>query len=206
MSWRTCIPTSNGRYAGVSVKPLREALNFAWPIVSAGLIVLLGAVTALLLIACMNVATLILARASTRVHEVGVRLALGAGRGRIASQLMTENLILGVIGGALGLVLTWLATRSLGSSLPESLYRVGTATMDVNVLRYAVALTLATPLVFGLVPAIGSVRRDLTAALRERTRGAGIGRRALRGRRALVVVQMALAVVIITAAGLMIRS
>lgn len=199
-------PDVDGRFAGVSVKPLREALNFAWPIVSRGLIVLLAAVTALLLIACMNVTTLSLARASTRAREVGVRLALGAGRTRIARQLMTENLILGLTGGTVGIVLTWLAVRSLGPVLPENPYRVGTASMDARVMLYAVALTLATPLVFGLTPAIGSARRDLTGALKEGTRGAGVGRGALRGLRALVVAQMALAVVIITAAGLMVRS
>ncbi|MEX2446775.1 MAG: ABC transporter permease [Dehalococcoidia bacterium] len=199
-------PDVDGRFTGVSVKPLREALNFLWPIVSAGLIVLLGAVSALLLIACMNVATLSLARASTRTREIGVRLALGAGRARVARQLMTENLIVGIMGGALGLLLTWFAVRSLGPVLPEGLYRVGTATIDAHVLLYAVILTLATPLVFGLAPAISSVRRDLTGALKEGTRGAGVGRRALRGRRALVVAQMALAVVIITGAGLMVRS
>jgi predicted permease len=199
-------PDVDGRFAGVSVKPLREALNFMWPIVSAGLIVLLGAVSALLLIACMNVATLSLARASTRTREVAVRLALGAGRARIVRQLMTENLIVGVMGGALGLLLTWLAVRSIGPVLPEGLYRVGTATIDARVLLYAVTLTFAMPLVFGLAPAIGSARRDLTRALKDGARGAGVGRRELRGRRALVVAQMALAVVIITAAGLMVRS
>jgi predicted permease len=199
-------PDVDGRFAGVTVKPMREALNFMWPIVSAGLIVLLGAVTVLLLIACMNVATLSLARASTRTREVGVRLALGAGRARVARQLMTENVMLGLTGGALGLLLTWIAVRSIGPVLPDGLYRVGTASIDLRVLLFALALTLATPLVFGLAPAIGSVRRDLTGALKEGTLGAGSGRGALRGRRALVVAQLALAVVIITAAGLMVRS
>lgn len=199
-------PDVDGRFVGVSVKPLREALNFLWPVVSRGLIVLLGAVTALLLIACMNVATLSLARASARSREVGVRLALGAGRRRIARQLMTENLILGVAGGTLGVVLTWLAVRRIGAMLPETLYRVGTASLDPHVLIYAVALTLATPLVFGLAPAIGSARRDLTGALKEGSRAAGVGRGALRGRRILVVAQIALAAVIVTAAGLMVRS
>jgi predicted permease len=199
-------PDVDGRYQGVSVKPLREALNFLWPVVSAGLVVLLGAVTALLLIACLNVATLSLARATTRTREVGVRLALGAGRARVARQLMTESLMLGVSGGLLGLLLTWLAVRSLGPVLPEGIYRVGTATIDARVLLYGFALSLAAPLGFGLATALGSVRRDLSGALKEGTRGVGTGRRALRGRRALVVAQLALAAVIITAAGLMVRS
>jgi predicted permease len=199
-------PDADGRYTGVSVVPLRQALNFMWPLVSAGLVVLLGAVTALLAIACMNVATLGLARASTRSREVGVRLALGAGRGRVARQLMTENVILGAAGGAAGLALTALAVRSLGPALPEGLYRVGTATIDARVLLFAVTLTLATPLVFGLAPALGAVRRDLTGALREGGRGTGVGRRAMRGRRVLVVAQLALAAMIITSAGLMVRS
>jgi putative ABC transport system permease protein len=119
---------------------------------------------------------------------------------------MTENVMLGLTGGALGLLLTWIAVRSIGPVLPDGLYRVGTASIDLRVLLFALALTLATPLVFGLAPAIGSVRRDLTGALKEGTLGAGSGRGALRGRRALVVAQLALAVVIITAAGLMVRS
>ncbi|HUF49894.1 MAG TPA: ABC transporter permease [Longimicrobiales bacterium] len=198
-------PDIDGGYAGVSVKPLREALNFMWPIVSAGLIVLLAAVTALLLIACMNVATLSLARATTRSREVGVRLALGASRVRVARQLMTENLLLGLIGGTLGLLLTWAAVHGIGPALPEGLYRVGTATIDASVLLYALVLTLATPLVFGLAPAIGSVRRDVNGVLKEGSR-AGAGRGALRARRALVVAQLALAAMIITSAGLMVRS
>lgn len=199
-------PDVDGRYAGVSVQPLRQALNFMWPLVSAGLMVLLGAVTALLLIACMNVATLTLARASTRTREVSVRLALGAGRARVARQLMTENTLLAVTGGALGLALAWAAVRGLGPILPEGLYRVGTATIDARVLLYAVALTLATPLVFGLAPALGSVPHDLAGAMREGSGGTGVGRRALRGRRVLVVAQLALAAVIVTSAGLMVRS
>jgi predicted permease len=199
-------PDIDGRFDGVSVKPLRQALNFAWPIISAGLLVLLAAVTTLLLIACINVATLSLARASARTREVSVRLALGAGRLRVVRQLMTENLILGLSGGLLGLLFTWATVRRLGPVLPEALYRVGTATIDARVLTYALVLTLATPLAFGLAPAIGSVRRDLTVALKEGSRGAGVGRSTLRGRRVLVVAQLALATVIITAAGLMVRS
>ncbi|HEX6938140.1 MAG TPA: ABC transporter permease [Longimicrobiales bacterium] len=199
-------PDVEGRFAGVSVKPLREALNFRYDVVRNGFILLLAAVGAVLLIACVNVAGLVLARSTARARDVAVRMALGARRGRLVQQMLAESAVLALAGGAVGVWLAWLAIDMIGPRLPESLYRVGTATVDGRVLLFSAALTLATPILFGLSPAFAATRADLASAMKESGRGAGAGRGATRGRRALVVAQVALAVVLVTTAGLMIRS
>lgn len=199
-------PDADGRFSGVSVKPLREALNFRYDVVRNGFILLLSVVGSVLLIACVNVAGLTLARSTARSREVSVRMALGAQRGRLARQLLAESAVLALAGGAVGIWLAYGAVDFVGPRLPEALYRVGTATVDGRVLLFSVALTLATPILFGLAPAFAATRAELASALREGGRGAGVGRSALRGRRAIVVAQVALAVVLVTAAGLMIRS
>ncbi|HEY8380075.1 MAG TPA: ABC transporter permease, partial [Nannocystis sp.] len=199
-------PDAEGRYAGVSVKPLREALNFRYDIVRNGFTILLAAVGAVLLIACVNVAGLVLARSTARWRDIAVRMALGAGRGRLARQMLAESIVLALAGGALGIWLAWLAIGVIGPRLPESLYRVGTATLDGRVLLFSAALTLTTPILFGLSPAFAATRADLASAMKEGGRGVGAGRRATRGRRVLVVAQVALAVVLVTTAGLMVRS
>jgi len=199
-------PDVEGRFAGVSVRPLREALNFLYDVVRTGFVLLLAAVGAVLLIACVNVAGLTLARGAARSREIAVRLALGAGRARLSRQLLVESTLLALAGGALGIAITYYVVGAVGPRLPESLYRVGTATVDGRVLLFSVALTLAMPLIFGLTPAWSATRADLAAAMKEGGRGAGTSRKTLRGRRTLVVAQVALAVVLLTAAGLMIRS
>ncbi|MGD8320569.1 MAG: ABC transporter permease, partial [Gemmatimonadota bacterium] len=197
-------PEADGRMAGVTVKPLREALNFAWDAISTTSMVLLGAVVFVLLIACVNVAGLSLARGSARSREMAVRGALGAGRGRLVRQLLTESLILAVAGGVLGVLVANAAVGLIAPVLPEELYRVGDMTVDGTVLAFSVAITMLTPLAFGLWPAVAAARARLTAGLKEGSRGAtGSG---TRGRSILVVAQVALAVVLITGAGLMLRS
>ena len=198
-------PDADGRFSGVSVRPLREALNFAWDVLRMGFLVSAAGVGFLLLIVCVNVAGLTLARAGAREREVAVRAAVGAGRGRIAGQLLTEALVLAALGGALGVLGAYLATRALDPVMPETLYRVGGVELDRRVLFFAGAVTLFTPFLFGLAPALGATRTDLTAALREGVRSGG-GAPRLLGRRFLVTTQVALAVVLVTSAGLMIRS
>jgi len=198
-------PDADGQGVGITVEPMRAALNFGWDILKVTFGVLLGAVIFVLMIACVNVASLTLARASTRAREVAVRAAMGAGRGRIVRQLFTESLILALSGGAVGVLLAYWAVGLAGPVIPEDLYRVGDITIDSTVLAFSLVVTLATSVVFGLLPALRTTRTNLTEDLKEGARGSG-GLASSRGRRALVAVQVALAVVLITGAGLMLRS
>jgi putative ABC transport system permease protein len=198
-------PDTDGRFNGVSVKSLRAALNFVWDIMRAAFAVLLSGVLFVLLIACVNVASLTLARSSTRFREVAVRAAMGAERSRIARQLLTESGLLAILGGAVGVILTYGIVTVIGPVFPEGLYRVGDISVDRNVLLFSLLVTLATPFAFGLWPALEASRRNLTDALKEGSRGLQ-GRGRARGRRVLVIAQVAMAVVLIAGAGLMIRS
>ena len=197
-------PEEDGRYSGVSVKPLREALNFVWDILRIAFGLILGAVVMLLVIACVNVASLTLARATTRAREVSVRAALGAGRRRLVRQLLAEGALLALLGGILGTAIVYIVGPMLSSALPPDLYRVGDATVDGRVLAFSALVTLATPLVFGLAPALTLTRRPLASVLR--TGRTGADRSTLRGRRFLVALEVALAIVLVTGTGLMARS
>jgi predicted permease len=198
-------PETDSRMAGVSVKPLRAALNFAWDILRVLFVVLLGAVGFVLLIACANVASLTLARGSGRLREISVRAAIGAHRGRIVRQLLTESLVLSLAGGALGVALSYWITTLLDPIIPEDLFKIGGITIDRAVLGFSLVVTLLTPIAFGLMPAVSASRLDLTLGLKEGSKGSR-GLSFSRGRRALVVTQVALAVVLVTSAGLMLRS
>ena len=199
-------PEADGRYSGIALHPLREALNFAWDILRPAFLILLIGVSLVLVIACVNVASLTLARASTRNREVAVRAAVGADRGRIVRQLLVESGVLALVGGLLGVGLAYLGTRLVGGLIPAELYRVGEISVDGRVLAFSAVVTLATPLAFGLAPALAAVRSDLASALKEGGAGAGSGRGALRGRRLLVLAEVALAVILVTGTGLMVRS
>jgi predicted permease len=199
-------PNAEGRFAGVSVKPIRAALNFAWDVMRVSFLVLLGAVSFVLLIACVNVASLTLARASTRTREVAVRAAIGASRGRIVRQMFTESLLMAALGGSLGVALAFGATRLVGPAVPEGLFRVGDVDVDGTVLLFTVVVTLLTPIVFGLAPALAATRSDLAATLKEGSHGGGESRTSLRGRRGLVVLEVVMAMVLISGTGLMVRS
>jgi putative ABC transport system permease protein len=170
------------------------------------LLVLLGAVALLLLIAASNVASLFLARAEERHREIAVRAALGARAGRIVRQLLTESATLAVAGGAAGLVLAAYGTRALVAAAPPTLPRLQGIGLDLPVLLFTAVVSIATGLLFGLAPAWYAARPDLSRALTDGGRGGSAGGRRQRFRRGLVVTQIALALVLVVAAGLLIRS
>ena len=168
------------------------------------IVVLLGAVGFVLLIACANVASLLIARAASRERELALRAAIGAGRGRIVRQLLTESAVLGIAGGIVGIALAWLGLRALLAAAPPDLPRLDAIGIDSGVLLFTAAISLVTGVLFGLVPALQLARTDPGQTLKEGGRGSsGRGRNV---RRALVVVEVALAVVLLVGAGLMIRS
>jgi len=170
------------------------------------LTLMMGAVLAVLLIACGNVANLMLARAASRSREIAVRSALGASRGRIIRQVMTESLVLGLLGGALGLVLTFWETDLILSMIPVEIPYWMRFDTDWRVLAFAFTATLGASLCFGIFPALQSSRPDLTHELKDGARGGTSGGRAHRVRNFLVVAQLALTLVLLVVAGLMARS
>jgi putative ABC transport system permease protein len=167
---------------------------------------LFGAVAFLLLIACANVANLLLARAEGRQRELAVRAALGASSVRVIRQLLTESLVLTGIASAAGLALAFAGVRFVGWWNPASVPRVADATVDLRVLLFTAAVAVATSLIFSLAPALRARRVDLTDSLKDGAQGASSGGGRQRFRHALVVVEMALAVVLLVGAGLMLRS
>jgi putative ABC transport system permease protein len=169
------------------------------------LLVLLGAVGLVLLIACVNVANLLLARMAARETELAVRSALGAGRGRLMRQLLTESVVLAALGGLAGLLLASLFLDSLLALQPEGVARIKEVRIDRAVVAFSAALSLATGLLFGVFPALQVTRGTTAPALREAGRGVLSGRGS-RLRAGLVVGQMALAMVLLAGAGLLVRS
>ena len=174
------------------------------------LLVLSGAVGFVLLIACANVASLLLARASARKRELATRAALGAGRMQIVRQLLTESLVLSLSGGLLGLILGFAGVRLLLSISPDSLPRVGeggsAVVLDINVVLFTIGISVLTGILFGLIPAIGASRPNLIASLNEGGSRSGIGFRSGKLRSVLVVSEMALALILVIGAALLIRT
>jgi predicted permease len=165
---------------------------------------LMLAVGLLLLMACGSVSTMLIARATGRQKEMGLRAALGAGRRRIVGQLITESAVLGLLGGGLGVLLAWLGTPAVRALGPGDMARLGEASIDGRVLGVALATSVLSVLVFGLAPALFATRGRLFDALREGAPSVPGGHRRLRD--ALVVAQFALAIVVVLGAGLMTRS
>ena len=170
------------------------------------MLMLLGAVAIVLVIACANVANLLLARASAREREVGIRAALGAGRFRLIRQLMVESLLLSSVGTVLATLLAWWAVQVLRTAMPEGVPRVAAIAVDMRVLAAAAVLAIVTGLLFGVFPALQLSRPDLTTALKDGARGASAGGARQRMRSALVVIEVALAVVLLVGAALFIGS
>jgi putative ABC transport system permease protein len=168
------------------------------------LLVLLGAVVLVLLIACGNVANLLLARGGARAREMALRAAIGAGRGRLVRQLLTETVVLAAMGGALGVVTAWLGVPALVAHSPEGVPRLEQARVDGLVLAVAVGVALFSAILTGLVPALRAASTDLRGALNEGGRTATSGRDRIR--HFLVAAEVALAIVLLVGAGLLVRS
>ncbi len=167
---------------------------------------LLAAVGFLLLISCANVANLLLARAEARQREMAVRTALGAGRLRVLRQLLTESVVLTGVSAMAGLGLAYACVRIVAWWNPASIPRVSTVTVDLPVLMFTAAVALATSILFSLAPALRALRVDLTDSLKDGSQSVSSGASRQRFRNGLVVVEMALAVVLLVGAGLMLRS
>ena len=171
-----------------------------------GLMIMFGAVACVLLIACANIAGLLLSRTQEREKEVGVRLALGATRGRILRQLLTESLLLSVIGGVAGTVLSVWIARAVVSLQPADIPRLDEVSADTRVLLFALGLTALTGILFGLLPAIQFSRASVVVALKQCSRLARRGTFLLQPRRVLLVGEVALALVLLVATGLLVRT
>ncbi len=193
-------PTAD-RNLGTAIMPLKQAIVFD---VSATLLLLLGAVGIVLLIACTNVANLLLARSAARMREFAIRSALGASRARMMRQLLTESLLLSFAGGVLGISLAKLAVNLMLAKLPDSFPRTESIALNLPVLLVVLTTTFAVGLLFGLAPALKSSRVDVQSSLKSADRGSTRARH--RGQSILVVVQMALTLVLLAGSGLLLRT
>ena len=196
-----------GPQGSFTAEPLRDTIVGD---VRKALLVLLGAVSLVLLIACANVANLLLARATIRRREIAIRAAIGAGRGRLIRQLLTESVLLSLAGGLLGLGLGYFGVRGLLSINPGNIPRIGEQgsgiTLDWRVLVFTLGVSVFTGVLFGLIPAFNASRTDLNATLKESGLRAGSGLRQNKARSILVVTEMALALVLLVGAALLIRT
>jgi predicted permease len=187
----------------VRLLPARETLVGS---VQKTLFVLLGAVGLVLLIGCVNIANLLLARSSGRQREMAIRLAMGAGRRRLIAQLLTESLLLSFIGGVLALLIVVALKNLLLGLVPADIPRLNEVGVNAGLLAFVFVISSLTGLLFGLIPALQASRPDMVVNLKEGTQGAGSGARHHRFRGALVVVEFALSLMLMIAAGLLLRS
>lgn len=188
---------------GITLVPMKEQLVRG---IRPALLVLLGAVGFVLLMACTNVANLLLARSASRQKELAIRAALGAGRKRIARQLLTESLLLATLGGTIGIMLAAWGGNLLLALSPKNLLVVSTVSVDWRVLTFTIVISILTGALFGLGPSLVAPSLNVNATLKEGGRDTSGGARGNRLRSALVVVEMSLAVVLLVGAGLCIRS
>ncbi|HYU32949.1 MAG TPA: ABC transporter permease [Thermoanaerobaculia bacterium] len=170
------------------------------------LIALAGAVAMVLLIACTNVANLLLARAAVRRREIAIRAALGAARGRLVRQLLAESLLLALLGGAAGVLVAWAGVAGLRALGPGSVPRLAETTVDARILGFALVLSVCTGLLFGLLPALRASRADLGEVMKEGSRGTAGGPARERLRGTLIVAEVALSFALLIGAGLLLRS
>ena len=198
----TTYPNSNDG-VGFTAVPLLEATVGR---VRKAVLVLLGAVAVVLLIACVNVANLLLARGASRESEIAVRAALGAGRGRLIRQLLTESVILGVLGAALGLLVAVWGVEILIGLQPQGIPRLDNVEVEGRVVLFTASLAVVTAIIFGLFPAVHATRAALAGNLKEGARRTLTSRSASRLRGGLVIAEVALAVVLLAGAGLLVRS
>jgi predicted permease len=205
--FRAKFPNALGKNASFSVQPIREALVRN---VRSSLLVIAGAVSLVLLIACANVANLLLARAAGRRREIAIRAAIGGSRGRIVSQLLTESVVLSLAGGVLGLLLGWAGIRALLSINTAGLPRVGEdgalVGIDWMVLLFTLVVSVGTGVLFGLIPALQAAKVDLASTLKEGGGRSGSGFRQNKARSVLVVTEVALALVLLIGSALLIRT
>jgi putative ABC transport system permease protein len=205
--FRAAFPNAIGPQGGFGVEPLQDIIVRN---VRSSLWVLLGAVVFVLLISCANVANLLLVRATVRRREIAIRTAIGAGRGRIVRQLLTESVVLSMLGGGLGLVLGVVGIRALLAVNPGNIPRIGVGGagvgVDWRVLAFTVLVSLATGLVFGLAPSVQASRVDLNTTIKEGGGRSSGGFRQNKARALLVVTEMGMALVLLVGAALFIRT
>jgi putative ABC transport system permease protein len=170
------------------------------------LLILLGAVFLVVLIACANLTTMLLARAAAREREIAIRVALGAGRLRLLKQVFTESVLLSLIGGAAGVLLALWGVELLKTIGAQTVPRLREVNLDLVVLGVTLAICVGTGIIFGLAPGLASSRPELTEALKEGSRGSTVGKRRNRLRNGLVIAEVALALVLLSGAGLLIKS
>jgi predicted permease len=187
----------------IAIQPLQQSLVGD---VRPMMLVLMGTVILIILIASVNIANLLLARASGRQQEIALRLTLGASRSRMVRQLLTESLMLSLLGGLAGVAAASVALGSILRFLPAGIPRLSEVRVDGVVLLFALLVSLLTGLLFGLAPALQSTRPDVFAAIREGARGSGYSAKTNRLRGTLIVSELALAVVLMIGAGLLLRS
>ncbi len=206
-AFRRKYPAMMGPQASFTVETALKAVIAG---ISSALWILLGAVGLVLLIACANIASLMLARATLRRREISIRVALGAGRGRIIRQILTESILVSLIGGAIGIWLGFFGVRLMFAVNPVSMPRIGehaeALTLDWRILLFAFAISVLAGAISGVAPAIKASRTDLAATINESGARSGTGLRGSKTRSVLVVSEMALAMVLLVGAALLIRS